>query len=98
MSCFNGILRRPHIPRELEIQALIKDLGLKLPPKRSTSTESDQEDLEEEEDWMEEEQYESEEEETDDEEVPCCLSFLVVVSIFSFSVSFDVYTPSPSDA
>lgn len=97
MSCFNGILRRPHIPRELEIQALIKDLGLKLPPKRSTSTESDQEDLEEE-DWMEEEQYESEEEETDDEEVPCCLSFLVVVSIFSFSVSFDVYTPSPSDA
>ena len=97
MSCLNGILRRPHIPRGLEIRALIKDLGLKLPPKK-TFTESDEEDPEEEEeDWMEEEQCESELE-TDDEDVPCCLSFLGVVSIFSFSISSDFFTPSPSDA
>ena len=34
MTIFNGILRRHHWPREAQIGKLIKDLGLKLPPKR----------------------------------------------------------------
>ena len=68
MSVFNGILRKPHQPRELEIQCLIKDLNLKLPPKPSCD------DLEDG-DYVEE-NPESEEEATDDE---CHLSHLLFI-------------------
>ena len=33
MSEFNTIARRPHVPREVEIQGLLKDLGINLPKK-----------------------------------------------------------------
>lgn len=72
MSVFNGILRKPHQPRELEIRSLIKDLNLRLPPKPENPSGADVEEVDE----FDEENPESEAELTDDE---CHLSDLYVI-------------------
>ena len=61
MSIFNGICRKPHVPREPELRALIGDLNIQLPEKPSR-----EELVEEEEEEFAEEDDESEEK-TDDE-------------------------------
>ena len=43
MSEFNGILRRPHVPREEEIRMLIEQLGLKLPERAPSNEELEEE-------------------------------------------------------
>lgn len=70
MSIFNGILRKPHQPREVEIRALIRDLGLKLPDKPAPP-------VEEEDDDELDESAESESETEDEVLEPCYSSRLL---------------------
>ena len=77
MSEFNTIARRPHVPREMETQGLLKDLGVTLPKKVPSATPSDDDD----EASFGEEDAESESEEEDD---PVVETSSLPISIFLF--------------
>lgn len=53
LTLFNGIIRRPHWPREPKIRELIERLGIKLPSKHETAA-SDEEHEDDDDDMMEE--------------------------------------------
>jgi len=77
MSEFNTIARRPHVPREMEIQGLLKDLGITLPKRIPLAIhESDEEAS------FGEEDAESESEEEEDQLVePSSLPILIDFSV-----------------